>query len=79
MLPEMRTGTVILAGVKNDFRNVRFVRPEMPEYNEIITLAKKGALEAVKSLQGAHDIQFLIPPVLQKDKAFMAEVEKLIK
>lgn len=79
MLPEMRTGAVLLAGVKNDFRNVRFARPEMPEYNEIIALAQKGALEAVKSLKSAHDIEFLLPPILQKDKAFMAEVAKLTK
>ncbi len=79
MLPEMRTGAVLMAGVKNDFRNVRFVRPEMPEYKEIIALAQKGALEAVKSLRSAHDIQFLLPPILQKDRAFMAEVAKLTK
>lgn len=79
MLPEMRTGAVLLAGVKNDFRNVRFLRPEMPEYEEILSLAKKGALEAIASLHGAHDLQFLLPPILQKDKNFMAEVEHVIK
>lgn len=77
MLPEMRTGAVILVGVKNDFRNVRFVKPEMPEYESIMELAKKGALESMQALQGAHNVQQLIPPILQKDKAFMAEVEKL--
>lgn len=78
MLPEMRTGAVLLAGVKNDFRNVRFIRPEMPEYDEILTIAKKSALEATASLKEAHDLKFLIPPILQKDKAFMAEIEKLV-
>lgn len=79
MLPEMRTGAVLLAGVRNDFRNVRFIRPEMPEYEEILALAKKGALEAVSSLKEAHDLKVLLPPILQKDKAFMAEVAKLVK
>lgn len=79
MLPEMRTGQVLLAGVKNDFRNVRFIRPEMAEYEEIMKLAQRGALEAVTSLKNAHDVQFLLPPVLQKDKAFMKEVEKITK
>ncbi len=79
MLPEMRTGPVLLAGVKNDFRNVRFLRPEMPEYEEILALAQKGALEAVASLKDAHDIQFLLPPILQKDKTFMAKVQEITK
>lgn len=77
MLPEMRTGTVVLEGVKNDFRNVRFIRPEMPEYEEIMSIAQKGALEAVRSLKDAHDIKSFLPPILQKDKAFMAKVQNL--
>lgn len=77
MLPEMRTGAVVLVGVKNDYRNVRFVKPEMPEYEAIIQLAQKGALEAVSALKGAHDVRTLIPPILQKDKAFMAAVAKV--
>lgn len=78
MLPEMRTGPVLLAGVKNDYRNVRFALPQMPEYEQILALAQKGALEAVTSLKEAHDVRFLLPPILQKDKAFMQEVEKAL-
>jgi hypothetical protein len=77
MLPEMRTSAVILVGVKNDFRNVRFLLPEMPDYEAILALAQKGALESLKTLKNAHDIEFLIPPILQKDKKFMEEVEKV--
>ncbi len=76
MLPNMRTSAVILAAVKNDFKNVRFLLPEMEDYDEIIMVAKKAALEAVRTLRDAHDIDFLIPPILQKDKKFMEEVKK---
>lgn len=78
MLPEMRTGAVLLAAVKNDFRNVRFVRPEMAEYEEILRIAQKGGLEAVKQLKNALDVKFLLPLILQKDKAFMKEVESIV-
>ena len=77
MLPEMRTGQVVLEGVKNDFRNVRFARPEMAEYEEIIHIAQKGTLEAMQSLKDAHDIKSFVPPILQKDKAFMIKVQNL--
>jgi hypothetical protein len=79
MLPEMRTGQVVLLGVQHDFRNVRFVDPRMPEYDEILAIAKKGVCEALKSQRGAHFSAALVPMVLQKDKAFMAEVEALLK
>jgi hypothetical protein len=77
MLPDMRTSEVVLAGVKNDFRNVRFLLPEMEHYVETLLLAQKGALEALKTLKNAHDVEFLIPPILQKDKKFMEEVKKI--
>lgn len=78
MLPEMRTGAVVLMGVKNDFRNVRFIRPEMTEYDDIMALAKKGALEEIHRLKGAHDAKDLVPAILQKDKAFMEQVQKMM-
>lgn len=79
MLPEMRTEKVVLAGVKQDYRNVRFVRPEMSNYEEIISIAKKGALEAVAALKESHDVRLLVPAVLQKDQAFMQEVASRAK
>jgi hypothetical protein len=79
MLPEMRTGQVVLLGVKNDFRNVRFVDPRMPEYDEILTVAKKGILESLEAQHGAHSSKAFVPLVLQKDKAFMEEVDTILK
>lgn len=77
MSPEMRTGKVLLAAVAQDFRNVRFARPALPEYDEILALAKRAALERIEALKHATDVTDLLPRVLQKDKAFMAEVAKI--
>ncbi|OIQ02702.1 MAG: hypothetical protein COZ27_03350 [Candidatus Moranbacteria bacterium CG_4_10_14_3_um_filter_41_65] len=76
MLPEFRTSRVVLTAVKQDYRNVKFIQPAMKDYDEILTIAKKGALEKVKSLKDATDIVVLVPKILQQDKAFMEEVEK---
>ncbi len=78
MLPEARTGEIVLAAVKQDFRNVRFVLPQMSEYDAILTKAKSMALDKVKELKDGVDITTLIPKVLQKDKAFMEEVAKIV-
>lgn len=78
MLPEARTGKIVMAAVKQDFRNVRFVLPQMPEYDEILAKAKALALDKVKELKDGVDITTLIPKVLQKDKAFMEEIHKIV-
>jgi hypothetical protein len=78
MLPEARTGAIVLAAVKQDYRNVRFVLPQMAEYDEILSKAKSIALGKVKELKDGVDIAALIPKVLQKDKAFMEEIGKIV-
>ncbi|MEI9966335.1 MAG: hypothetical protein WDN67_01565 [Candidatus Moraniibacteriota bacterium] len=75
MLPDMRTGKVVLAAVAQDFRNVRFVVPSMSEYDEILAVAKKAALEQLPPLKDAADITKLVPPVLKKDAQFMKDLE----
>jgi hypothetical protein len=77
MLPEGRTSKVILAGVKQDYKNLRFVLPNMADYDKIVEIAKKGALETVKKLKDGVDVTLLIPKLLQKDKSFMEQVEKM--
>ncbi len=77
MLPEARTAKVVLAATKRDYHNVRFALPNMEGYEDILTLAKKAALEKIKELKDGVDVSLLIPKVLQKDKTFMAEVAKI--
>ncbi len=77
MLPEMRTSKVVLAGVRQDFRNIRFAHAGMDDYDEMLSIAKRGALAKVKELKEGVDVTFLIPKILQKDKAFMEEVTKV--
>lgn len=74
MLPEGRTSKVILAAVKNDYKNVRYALPNMADYDEMLTIAKKGSLDAVKQLKEGVDVTLLVPKILQKDKAFMEQV-----
>ena len=74
MLPEMRTSKVVLAAVKQDYRNIKLVRPEMAEYDEMMRIAKKAALEKIADLREAADITLLVPRVLQQDKEFMRAV-----
>ncbi|MEK9151022.1 MAG: hypothetical protein AAB547_00130 [Patescibacteria group bacterium] len=78
MLPEARTSKVVLAAVKRDYRNVRFIQPNMDDYDEMMRIAKKAALERVKDLKEATDIELLIPRPLQQDKEFMTEVKESI-
>ncbi len=78
MLPEARTAKVVMAAIRTDYRNVRFALPQMEDYEEMLELAKKMALEKIKEMKDGVDAPFLVPKVLQKDKAFMAEVEKII-
>ncbi len=78
MLPEARTAPVVMAGVKQDFRNIRFASPDMEGYREMIDIAKKGALQKLKALKESVDVTLLIPKILQKDKEFMGEAERLV-
>lgn len=77
MLPEARTSKVLLAAVKQDYRNVRFIQPDMADYDEMMSIAKRAALEKVKNLKEATDILLLIPKLLQQDKQFMLQVKEI--
>lgn len=77
MLPEARTSKVVLAAVKQDYQNVRFIQPNMAEYDEIMNIAKKVTLKKIAELKDATDVLMLIPRPLQQDKQFMAEVAKI--
>lgn len=78
MDPQMRTGQVVLVGTREDFRNVHFVREDMSEYDEIIITAKKSALEKIGSLKEAVDLTALMPKILQRDDAFMEQVQVVL-
>jgi hypothetical protein len=75
---EMRTGQVVLAATRQDFRNVRFVGKDMPEYDEIIKVAKKSALEKIQEFKEAVDVTVFIPKILQQDEIFMASVQTVL-
>lgn len=77
MLPEARTSKVVMAAVKQDYRNIKFVQPNMEAYDEMMHIAKNVALERIKDLKDAADLLLLIPRPLQQDKQFMAEVAKI--
>lgn len=77
MTPDARTAKVVLAGIKSDYRNVRFLLPQMEGYDEMLRIAEEGALQKVKELKESVDVGLLIPKILQKNKEFMAEVEKM--
>jgi len=79
MLPEARTSKVLLAAVKRDYRNIRFIQPAMADYDEILTRAKESVLEKVKNLKEAVDIMAIVPKVLQQDKQFMLQVNEMIE
>ena len=78
MLPECRTEKVVLAGVRQDFRNIRFASPAMDGYEHMLELAKQGALEKVRELGQGVSPEALIPRVLQKDETFMQEVKRVL-
>ncbi len=78
MLPEARTSRVVLTAVKQDYRNIKFVQPNMADYDEMMRIAKKAALENLKSLKNAADMSLLIPRPLQQDAQFMAEAKEVI-
>lgn len=77
MLPEARTAKVLLVAVKQDYRNIRFVQPNMAGYDEMIERAKKGTLQKVGELKEATNVLTLIPKLLQQDKQFMLQVKEI--
>ena len=79
MDPDMRTERVVLAATREDFRNVRFVSEDMSLYDDIVAVAKKGALEQAKALKNAINVTVFIPKVLQKDVTFMEQVAKVVQ
>ncbi len=78
MLPEARTEAVVMAALKQDYRNVRFVLPQMAGYDAMLEKAKKAALEKVKEMKESVDISLLVPKILQKDKSFMEKITGLV-
>lgn len=78
MLPEARTANVVMAAIKSDYRNVRFLLPQMEGYDDMLARAKSGALDRMKELKDSADISFLIPKMLQKDKTFMKQIEEIV-
>lgn len=78
MLPQARTSKVLLVAVKQDYRNIKFIQPAMAAYDEIMAIAKTGALEKVKSLKEATDASILVPRLLQQDKQFMFQIKEII-
>lgn len=78
MLPEARTAKVVMAAIRADYRNIRFALPQMEGYDDMFARAKSGALQKVKELKESVDVALLVPKILQKDKEFMKQVEKLI-
>jgi hypothetical protein len=78
MPPEARTPAVVMAAIKSDYRNVRFLLPQMEGYDDMLNRAKSGAIQKLKELKDSADVAILIPKILQKDKAFMKEVEEIV-
>lgn len=77
MLPDARTSKVLLVAVRRDYRNVKFIEPQMSDYDELISIAKKGTLRRIAELKEAADIDLIVPRILQKDKTFMTEAREL--
>ena len=78
MLPEARTDAVVLAAIKHDFRNVKYALPQMASYDEMISSAKKAALEKVREMKDGVDVAFLVPKILQKDREFMKQIGEIV-
>lgn len=79
MLSEARTAPVVMAAVKNDFRNLRYAMPDMEGYADMLEIAKKQAREKVKSLGQAVDLRMFLPKALRDDQVFLEEAEQIIK
>lgn len=79
MLSDMRTNQVVMAAVKQDFRNLRYATRSMEGYAEMIEIAKREAREKVKSLGQAVDIRVFLPKTLREDRVFLQEVEEIVE
>ncbi len=79
MLSEMRTNQVVMAAVKQDFRNLRYATRSMEGYEEMIGIAKREAREKVRSLGQAVDIRVFLPKTLREDKEFLKEIEEIVE
>lgn len=79
MLSESRTGKVVMAAVKNDFRNLRYATTDMEGYSEMLEIGKKEAREKVKALGQAVDLRIFLPKILREDRVFLEEVEGIVK
>ncbi len=77
MDPVGRTGKTVMAGVKQDYRNIRFALPNMEGYREMLEIAKRGALHKIQELKDGADVMLLVPKVLQKDQEFMRQVNAI--
>ncbi|MCW1888445.1 MAG: hypothetical protein KIH67_002725 [Candidatus Moranbacteria bacterium] len=75
---DMRTGEVVLAATRQDFRNVHYVTEDMPEYDDIIAVAKKGALEKIGQLKEAVSLDVIVPKILRSDEEFMKKVKEVL-
>lgn len=78
MDPAGRTGKTVMAGVKQDYRNIRFASPDMEGYKEMLEVAKRGALHRIQELKEGADAMLLVPKVLQKDEEFMKQVNAIV-
>ncbi|MDD2766716.1 MAG: hypothetical protein PHH40_03065 [Candidatus Moranbacteria bacterium] len=79
MLPNARTSKVLLVAVKRDYRNIKFIESQMSDYDEMMTIAKKSALQKIDDLKESADIDLLIPKILQQNRQFMTELKEHIK
>ena len=78
MDPAGRTGKTVMAGVKQDYRNIRFALPNMEGYREMLEIAKRGALHKIQELKEGADVMLLVPKALQKDQEFMRQVNAIV-
>ncbi len=78
MLSDMRTNRVVMAAVKQDFRNLRYATRSMEGYAEMIEIAKREAREKAESLGQAVDVRVFLPKTLREDREFLREIEDIV-
>lgn len=79
MLSDMRTHQVVMAAVKQDFRNLRYATRSMEGYAEMVEIAKREAREKVWSLGQAVDVRVFLPKTLREDREFLKEIEDIVE
>lgn len=79
MLSDMRTNKVVMAAVKQDFRNLRYATRSMEGYTEMVEIAKREAREKVRSLGQAVDVRVFLPKTLREDREFLKEIEDIVE